>query len=333
MWVPCRLHTTAQVDGVRLYQDQAFHKMVGDKESPLHQDNYASPVGSNLTAGWGMTLIHARLLMHARLTLFQVVDSARAGDKGNGRSRVLRWVPPRRKAGHGVCRSGLATSIAADPCAWLQGFKFDESKLEAEFGPRVSPGATGMQPGDVTIHNGWTIHRWCQILVCRPPVIAPLPHRRANANRGSRTREAIAIQYFADGCVATRALHCAHAFAFWRPINSSVRNELKTQTGSYRFVDITAFVIGEWSGLYLCTIAHDLSPAVTLGSLSCRHDANSMSRWGDDIRPGQIIDSEYTPLVFSYWYFNGPILVDYNGDWLAESCVRCPLLQYIQSYR
>ena len=61
-------------------------------------------------------------------------------------------------------QAGRAAAATAKPpnryrSVWSQGFHFDESKLDSEFGPRVNPGASGMQPGDVTIHNGWTIHR------------------------------------------------------------------------------------------------------------------------------------------------------------------------------
>lgn len=174
-----------QVDGVRLYQDQIFHKFVGDKESPLHQDNYASPVDTNLTMGLWMPLVPITAEMG---TLEFYPGSHLGGRKG-------------------------------------QGFNYDESDLNREFGPRVNPGGVdGMQPGDVTIHNGWLIHR-------------------ANPNRGTTPREAIAIQYFADG---------------------AVRNGLETQRGSYR------------------------------------HDSNSMSRWADNFQHGQVIDSKFTPLVFSY---------------------------------
>ncbi len=33
---------------------------------------------------------------------------------------------------------------------------------------------------------------------------------------------------------------------------------------------------------------------------SYRHDANSMSRWANDIQPGQVIDHKFTPLLFHY---------------------------------
>ena len=136
------------VDGVRLYQDQSFIKRPGDPASPAHQDNLAAPLATNLTAGMWLPL------------------SATNGNEG-----TLDFFPGSHV--HGPLN--VPPNVVCTPSC-------EKSALERLFpGKRmVNPGGMGMQPGDVTFHNGFTVHR------------APM-------NTGNKLRDAIAIQYFADG--------------------------------------------------------------------------------------------------------------------------------------
>lgn len=132
------------------------------------------------------------------------------------------------------------------------GFNYDQKELEAQYGPLVKPTDDGpLKLGDITLHNGWTIHRADpnrsrgpnaavrEVSSCGTPYVQFCTHCCVLHVHALFTvvfvfvsySQAVAIQLFADG---TR------------------RNSKPTQSGSYR------------------------------------HDANSMSRWANDFRPGEV---------------------------------------------
>ncbi len=142
----------SKVNGVRLYHDQALFKEGGGGFTPWHQDQHYWPLDTNQSITMWMPLID---ITEEMATLYFASGSHKKGYFGNNK-------------------------ISDDSESYFNNL-IKENNYELIQTP-------AMKAGDVTFHNGWTLHG-------------------APGNKTDLMREVMTIIYFPDGTILTNPDH------------------------------------------------------------------------------------------------------------------------------